>query len=64
MRVTFQRFDPAVNAWTGLGHIFMASDDKVHALDAYRRALKINPQQSNLQTIVNHLVPDIDGQEL
>ncbi len=52
------------NAWTGLGHILMASDDKTRALEAYRRVLKINPKQSSVQTIVNHLGPDVDGQEL
>jgi cytochrome c-type biogenesis protein CcmH/NrfG len=52
------------NAWTGLGHILMASDDKARALEAYRRALKINPQLSAVQTIVTRLAPDVDGQSL
>lgn len=52
------------NAWTGLGHILMASDDKAHALEAYRRVLKINPKQSSVQTIVDHLGPEVDGQDL
>jgi tetratricopeptide (TPR) repeat protein len=51
------------NAWTGLGHILMASDDKARALEAYRRVLKINPQ-SEVKTIVGHLGPEVDGQDL
>lgn len=52
------------NAWTGLGHILMASDDKAQALEAYRRVLRINPKESSVQTIVDRLVPNVDGQEL
>lgn len=52
------------NAWSGLGHILMASDDKGRALEAYRRALAINPQMSNIQTIVSRLAPGVDGQDL
>jgi len=42
----------------------MASDDKARALEAYRRVLTINPQESSVQLIVNRLVPDVDGQDL
>ncbi|MEZ0172135.1 tetratricopeptide repeat protein [Microvirga sp. TS319] len=52
------------NAWTGLGHILMASDDKARALEAYRHVLTINPQQSSVKTIVDRLIPDVDGQDL
>jgi Tfp pilus assembly protein PilF len=51
-------------AWTGLGHIFMASDDKTRALASYRRALKIHPQLSTVQTLVERLAPQVDGQDL
>jgi tetratricopeptide (TPR) repeat protein len=51
-------------AWTGLGHILMAAEDKPHALEAYRRALKIHPQLSAVQTLVEHLAPQVDGQDL
>jgi tetratricopeptide (TPR) repeat protein len=51
-------------AWAGLGHIFMASDDKSHALAAYRRALTIYPQLSVVQTLVERLTPQVDGQDL
>jgi cytochrome c-type biogenesis protein CcmH/NrfG len=51
-------------AWAGLGHIFMSSDDKARALEAYRRALKIYPQLSIVQTLIERLKPEIDGQDL
>jgi cytochrome c-type biogenesis protein CcmH/NrfG len=52
------------NAWTGLGHILMASDDKARALEAYRRVLRINPQMSSVKTIIDRLRPEVDGQDL
>jgi tetratricopeptide (TPR) repeat protein len=51
-------------AWAGLGHIFMSSDDKARALEAYQRALKIYPQLSIVQTLVERLKPEIEGQDL
>jgi Tfp pilus assembly protein PilF len=51
-------------AWTGLGHIFMSSDDKARAIEAYRRALKIHPQLSTVQTLVERLAPAVDGLDL
>ena len=51
-------------AWAGFGHIYMSSDDKQHAIAAYRHALKINPQLSAVQPIVDRLTPQIDGQDL
>jgi cytochrome c-type biogenesis protein CcmH/NrfG len=52
------------SAWAGLGHIFMASDDKRGAMEAYRRALKIHPQQETVRTRVERLTPEVDGQNL
>ncbi len=51
-------------AWAGLGQIFMAGDDKARALEAFRRALKINPQIPSLQPIVEKLAHEIDGLDL
>jgi len=51
-------------AWVALGHILMASKDKPRALEAFRRALKIHPQLSPVQTIVDHLAPEVDGKDL
>jgi hypothetical protein len=42
----------------------MAAEDKSHALEAYRRALKIHPQFSAVQTLVERLAPQVDGQDL
>jgi tetratricopeptide (TPR) repeat protein len=51
-------------AWVGLGHIFMASEDKPRALEAFRRALKIYPQLPSVQTMVERLAPEVDGKDL
>jgi tetratricopeptide (TPR) repeat protein len=52
------------SAWTGLGHILMASEDKPRALEAFRRALAINPQLEMLQTMVKRLDHEVAGQDL
>jgi tetratricopeptide (TPR) repeat protein len=64
IREALRREPRHFSAWTGLGHILMASDDKPRALEAYRRALKIHPQLSNLQAIVERLTLQIDGHDL
>jgi tetratricopeptide (TPR) repeat protein len=51
-------------AWTGLGHILMMSEDKTRAIQAFRRALQIYPQLSTVQTLVDRLKPEVDGQDL
>jgi tetratricopeptide (TPR) repeat protein len=51
-------------AWAGLGHIYMGTDDKKHALEAYRKALAIHPQLSTVKTIVERLGPEVDGRDL
>jgi hypothetical protein len=42
----------------------MASDDKARALEAYRRVLTINPQMTEVKTIIERLRPEVDGQDL
>jgi tetratricopeptide (TPR) repeat protein len=64
IREVVQREPRHFGAWTGLGHIFMASDDKTRALEAYRLALKIYPQLSTVQTLVDRLAPQVDGLDL
>src|SRR4051812_17267202 len=51
-------------AWAGLGHIYMASGDKKHALEAYRKALAIHPHLAKLKEIVERLAPEIDGRDI
>jgi tetratricopeptide (TPR) repeat protein len=51
-------------AWAGLGHIYMASGDKSRALEAYRKALAINPHMEKLRLIVDRLGPEIDGRDI
>jgi tetratricopeptide (TPR) repeat protein len=51
-------------AWAGLGHIYNASGDKARALEAYRKALAINPQMETLRDLVGRLAPEIDGRDI
>jgi tetratricopeptide (TPR) repeat protein len=51
-------------AWAGLGHIYMAGGDKTRALEAYRKALAINPRMENLRSIVDRLAPELEGRDI
>jgi tetratricopeptide (TPR) repeat protein len=64
LRQVLRREPRHFGAWTGLGHILMNSDDKPRALEAYRRALKLYPQLSTLQSLVERLTPQVEGQDL
>lgn len=52
------------SAWTGLGRILDQSGDGRRALDAYRRALAINPNLVAVRDRVNVLLRETRGQEL
>ncbi len=51
-------------AWAGLGHIYMAGGDKTRALEAYRKALAINPRMESLRPLVERLAPEIEGRDI
>jgi tetratricopeptide (TPR) repeat protein len=51
-------------AWVGLGQILMASEDKPHALQAFRRALTIHPHLAPVQSLVERLTLEVDGKDL
>jgi tetratricopeptide (TPR) repeat protein len=51
-------------AWAGLGHIYNGTGDKARALEAYRKALAINPQMETLRSLVDRLAPEIDGRDI
>lgn len=51
-------------AWAGLGHLYLASGDKQRALEAYSRALAINPYLETLKTIRERLLPEVEGRDL
>jgi tetratricopeptide (TPR) repeat protein len=59
------RYEPRhYGAWAGLGRILEQTGDNRRALDAYRRALAINPHLDGLKDEVNALVLKIRGEEL
>ena len=59
------RYEPRhYGAWAGLGRILEQSGDPAKALDAYRRALAINPQIDGLRQQVRTLATKVQGQEL
>ena len=54
----------AFDAWTALGHLEMASGDKVLALAAYRHALAIHPFLTEVKQAVERLAPEVEGRDL
>ena len=59
------RYEPRhYGAWAGLGRILEQSGDTARALDAYRRALAINPQTDGLRQQVRTLATKVSGEEL
>lgn len=52
------------NAWAGLGHIQMASENKKQALLAYRKALELHPHLDRMKDVVDKLTPEIEGRDI
>jgi tetratricopeptide (TPR) repeat protein len=48
-------------AWAGLGTIMLKIDDKPRALEAFERALAINPQLGSAKQAAEKLRKDLDG---
>ena len=51
-------------ALSGLGTIMLETGNEAKALDAYRRALALNPHRPDLREAVDRLAPKFDGQEI
>lgn len=51
-------------ALAGMGFILQRTGFRKRALDAFRKALEINPQQEDLRKIVDKLTLEVEGQEL
>ena len=51
-------------AWNGLGVILQDTGDKKHALEAFRKALAIDPHLEAARKAVDALGPEVEGQEL
>ena len=64
IRQVIQREPRHFGAWAGLGHMYMASNDRARALEAYRKALALHPHLGKLKEVVDRLAPEIDGRDL
>ncbi len=51
-------------AWSGLGLILQDIGDDKHALEAYRRALAIDPHLENLSEVVKTLTEKVEGRDI
>lgn len=49
-------------AWSGLGQIFEAVGNERDALEAYRRALNVNPHLKGVEQAIRRLAVDVEGQ--
>ena len=61
---TLKREPRHFGAWTGLGVVFEAVDEREAALRAYREALKIHPHGSVAARGVARLTPLVEGRSL
>jgi tetratricopeptide (TPR) repeat protein len=64
LRQVLSREPRHFGAWAGLGHIYSAGGDKARALEAYRKALAINPHMQSLRDLVERLTPEIEGRDI
>ncbi len=48
-------------AWQGLGNCYYAKQDKPKAVDAYKRALQLNPSNTSLQNFLATYAPESAG---
>ena len=64
IRQVIEREPRHFGAWAGLGHMYMASNDRARALEAYRKALALHPHIGKLKEVVDRLAPEIDGRDL
>ncbi|MGA9321834.1 MAG: tetratricopeptide repeat protein [Xanthobacteraceae bacterium] len=51
-------------AWSGLGLILQEFGDDKHALEAYRRALAINPHLEHIDEVVKTLREKVEGRDI
>ena len=51
-------------ALSGMGFILHRNGDDKAALTVLRRAQVVNPQQPEVKTLIDHLVPDVEGHDL
>jgi Tfp pilus assembly protein PilF len=64
IRETLRHEPRHYGAWAGLGRILEQTGDERRALDAYRRALAINPRIDGLRDQVKKLAEKVQGREI
>lgn len=64
IRETLEREPRHWGAWSGLGRILEETGEKRQALQAYRRALAVNPQIEGLQERADRLAAELRGQDI
>ena len=64
VRRVLEREPRHFNAWAGLGHIYMAANDRARALEAYRKAYALHPHLGKLKEVIDRLAPEVDGRDL
>jgi len=61
---TLRREPRHFGALTGLGAILQKSDLDKRALEAYRRALEVYPEQPEVRKIVEKLKLEVEGRDI
>lgn len=63
VRQTLAREPRHFGAMAGLAQILLVTGDKKHALEAFRKALTLNPRMPNVRDLIEKLKPDVDGRD-
>ncbi|WP_342361000.1 tetratricopeptide repeat protein [Terrarubrum flagellatum] len=63
VRQTLSREPRHYGALAGLGQILLSNGDKKHALEAFRKALSLNPRMPMVKGVIDKLAPDVDGRD-
>ncbi len=50
-------------ALAGLGQIMLINGDKKRAMEAFRKAMSLNPRMPTIKTLIDRLAPDVDGRD-
>lgn len=63
VRQTLSREPRHFGAMAGLAQILLVTGDKKNAMEAFRKALTLNPRMPNVKEVIEKLKPDVDGRD-